>query len=66
MMICCTFFADARTFAVEPIELLDERTETNIKDDRRTQLAVLHAVQTVGEAAYKTTDDQKLRLPQLP
>ncbi len=38
----------------------------DLKDDRRTQLAVLHSVQTPGEAAYKTTDDQKLSFPQLP
>lgn len=52
--------------AVEAIELSAGRSRRDLENDRMFQLAILHLVQIVGEAANRMTAEEQAALPEIP
>jgi uncharacterized protein with HEPN domain len=57
---------DMRAFATDAIELLGERDAAMLSADKRTHYAVVRAVEVVGEAASKVSQDLRASFPDLP
>lgn len=58
--------SDMATYARHAIDMLGEADAGALVLDLKTQLAVRHAVEIVGEAAAKVSDAARAMLPQLP
>jgi uncharacterized protein with HEPN domain len=52
--------------AREALDILGQRTREDIRESRVLQLALLHLVEIVGEAASKVSPATRLKLDQLP
>jgi uncharacterized protein with HEPN domain len=57
---------DMRAFAGDAVEFLGERNAEALVSDKRTQYAVIRAVELVGEAASKVSADTRSAFPDLP
>ncbi|MBL8773791.1 MAG: DUF86 domain-containing protein [Phenylobacterium sp.] len=57
---------DMRAFARDAVEFLGERDAADLLADKRTQYAVIRAVELVGEAASKVSADTRTSAPDLP
>jgi len=57
---------DMKAFASDAVELLGDRTAAALLEDKRTQYAVIRAVEVLGEAASKVTAATRAALPDLP
>lgn len=54
------------TYARHALDFLGEADAASLERDVRTQLAVRHAIEIVGEAASKISEAGRAALPQLP
>lgn len=53
-------------YAEEAIQLLGDLTPDQLKEDRRTYLAVTRCIQIVGEAGWKLSDSFKITQTSVP
>lgn len=57
---------DTLSYALDAIELLGGATATGLASDKMRRYAVTRAVEVVGEAASRVSEEGKATLPQLP
>jgi len=57
---------DMASYASDAVEMLGDRDADALIADRRTQYAVVRAVEVVGEAAARVSQETRSALPQLP
>lgn len=55
--------ADMIEYAGKAVRMLDGRTAQALRDDEMRFLAIVHAVQIVGEAARKAPDEIRAKVP---
>ncbi len=58
--------ADMVEFASNSMDLLGDLDRTDLEADMRSRYAVIRAVEIVGEAATRVSDDTRRRLSTLP
>ena len=61
-----TYFEDMLSYGAEAIEFLGASDATHLVTDKRTQYALIRAVEIVGEAASKVSVEARTELPDLP
>ena len=61
-----TYFEDMRSYGAEAIEFLGAGDSAGLSADKRTQYALIRAVEIVGEAASKVSAAARAELPDLP
>ena len=52
--------------AREAVEFLQGRTRADLNNDRQLVLALVKAIEILGEAAYQVTSDTREQVPELP
>lgn len=57
---------DMASFAADAVDLLGDRDAAALLTDKRTQYAVIRAVEVVGEAASKVSPETRAMLADLP
>lgn len=57
---------DMASFAADAVDLLGARDAASLLTDKRTQYAVIRAVEVVGEAASRVSAETRAALPDLP
>jgi uncharacterized protein with HEPN domain len=58
--------ADMVDFAADSMDLLGDLDHTDLEKDKRSRYAVIRAVEIVGEAATRISDETRERLSTLP